>query len=60
MIEKEPVMDENDKATRSISIIRDHLHDPKFKEENRTNPKFFSRDYKINFISVSVGWVERQ
>jgi hypothetical protein len=52
MIEKKLVAGENDKATHSISIIRDHLHDPEFKEEHRTNPKFFSRNYKINFISI--------
>ena len=52
MIEKKLVAGENDKVTRCISVIRDHLHDPEFKEEHRTNPKFFSRNYKINFIVV--------
>ena len=52
MIEKEQVMGKNDKAARSISIIREYLHDPKFKEEHRTKPKFFTRNYKINFILV--------
>ena len=52
MIEKEQVTDENDKTTRCISIIRDHLHNPKFKEEHRTKPSVFTRNYKINFISV--------
>jgi len=52
MIEKELVMEENDKAARVISIIRAHLHNPKFKQEHRTNSKVFTRNYKINFITV--------
>lgn len=52
MIEKKTVRAENDKATGSISIIRAHLDDPKFKEKYRTSPKVFTRNYKINFMSV--------
>ena len=52
MIEKKLVVDENDKSTRTISIIRTLLHDPKFKEKCRTEPKFFSRNFKIDLGAV--------
>jgi len=46
------LVDENDKATRSISIIRELLNDDKFKKEHRTASKFFSRNFKLNFVAV--------
>jgi len=49
MIEKKRVAGENDKPIRVISIIRDLLQDPKLKDEYRTKPKFFTRNFKINF-----------
>ena len=52
MIEKELVAGENDKAAKSISIIREYLHDPKFKEKHRTKSHFFTRHFKITFISL--------
>jgi len=35
MVKKELVVGGNEKATQLISIIRDHLHDLKFKEESK-------------------------
>ncbi|OAD21549.1 hypothetical protein THIOM_002678 [Candidatus Thiomargarita nelsonii] len=51
-MEKHTLVDENDKATRSISIIRDLLNDDSFKSEPRTASKFFSRNFKLNFVAV--------
>jgi hypothetical protein len=39
-MEKHTLDDENDKATRSISIIRELLNDESFKDEHRTFYKF--------------------
>jgi Zn-dependent M32 family carboxypeptidase len=52
MMKKESVIEENNKAVRLISIIRDHLHDQKFKEKHRTSSKVFVRSRKINFVTV--------
>jgi len=57
-MEKHTLVDENDKATRSIyarifvSIIRDLLNDESFKSEHRTASKFFSRKFKLDFVKV--------
>jgi ribosomal protein S2 len=42
-MEKDTPASENDKAIRSISIIRSLLNDDSFKKEHRTASKFFSR-----------------
>jgi hypothetical protein len=51
-MEKQALAGENDKATRSISIVRELLTDDSFKNEHRTSAKFFSRKYKLDFIAV--------
>jgi len=51
-MEKDTLDGENDKATRSISIIRSLLNDDSFKNEHRTAYKFFSRKYKLDFATV--------
>jgi hypothetical protein len=51
-MEKHTLDDENDKATRSISIIRELLNDESFKDEHRTVYKFFTRKYKLDFVAV--------
>jgi hypothetical protein len=51
-MEKNTVACENDKATRSISIIRELLNDDSFKNEQSTVSKFFSRNFKLNFVTV--------
>ena len=52
MIEKDGPTDQNDKAAQSISITRDLLNDPKFIEEHRADPKFFTRQRKLGFVNV--------
>ncbi len=42
-MEKQTLADENDKATGSISIIRELLNDESFKDEHRTVYIFFTR-----------------
>jgi len=51
-MEKNILDGENDKATLSISIIRALLNDDSFKSEHRTASKFFSRKYKLDFVTV--------
>jgi hypothetical protein len=51
-MEKHTLADENDKATRSISIIRSLLNDDSFKNEHRTASNFFSRKFKLDFVTV--------
>jgi hypothetical protein len=51
-MEKDTLAGENDKATQSISIIRSLLNDDSFKNEHRTASKFFSRNFKLNFVAV--------
>jgi len=51
-MEKDTLAGENDKATRSISIIRSLLNDDSFKNEHRTASKFFSRKFKLDFVTV--------
>ena len=51
-MEKHTLDDENDKATRSISIIREMLNDESFKDEHRTLYKFFTRKSKLDFVAV--------
>ncbi len=52
-MEKTPITSENDKAARSISKIRELLvDDESFKNEHRTASKFFSRHFKLNFVTV--------
>jgi hypothetical protein len=51
-MEKDTLASENDKAIRSISIIRSLLNDDSFKNEHRTASKFFSRKYKLDFTTV--------
>jgi len=51
-MEKDIPAGENDKAIRSISIIRSLLNDDSFKNEHRTASKFFSRKYKLDFVTV--------
>lgn len=52
MIEKDCLVDQNDKAVQSISIIRDLFKEPEFIEEHRTAPKFFTRQRKLGFVNV--------
>ena len=40
-MEKQTLAGKNDKAARSISIIRELLTDDSFKNEHRTSSKFF-------------------
>ncbi|TGN99713.1 hypothetical protein PN36_34920 [Candidatus Thiomargarita nelsonii] len=51
-MEKNILDGENDKATRSITIIRELLNDDSFKNEHRTASNFFSRKYKLDFVTV--------
>jgi len=65
-MEKHTLNGENDKATfvgksfreaktfadETISIIRSLLNDDSFKNEHRTASKFFSRKYKLDFVTV--------
>jgi negative regulator of replication initiation len=51
-MEKQTLADENDKATRSISIIRELLNDESFKDEHRTVYKFFTIKSKLDFVAV--------
>jgi len=51
-MEKDTLNGDNSKAIQSISIIRSLLNDDKFKNEHRTASKFFSRKYKLDFITV--------
>jgi len=51
-MEKHTLDDENDKATRSISIIREMLNDESFKDEHRTVYKFFTIKSKLDFVAV--------
>jgi len=51
-MEKHTLNGENDKACLSISIIRALLNDDEFKNEHRTASKFFSRKFKLNFVTV--------
>jgi len=51
-MEKDTLGGENDKAAQSISIIRDLLNDDSFKSEHRTASKFFSRKFKLDFVTV--------
>jgi hypothetical protein len=51
-MKKDTLVGENDKAIRSISIIRSLLNDDSFKNEHRTASKFFSRKFKLDFITV--------
>ncbi len=51
-MEKHTLVDENDKACISISIIRSLLNDDSFKNEHRTASKFFSRKFKLDFVTV--------
>ena len=51
-MEKQTLADENDKATRSISIIRELLNDESFKDEHRTVYKIFTRKYAFPFVAV--------
>jgi len=48
----EKLVDKNDKATRSITIIRELLNDDDFKNKQRTSSNFFSRNLKLNFVAV--------
>jgi len=43
---------ENDKACLSISIIRKLLHNDLFKNQHRTASNFFSRKFKLDFVTV--------
>jgi len=45
-------VDDHSKATRSISIIRSLLNDDSFKNEHRTASNFFSRKFKLDFVTV--------
>ena len=51
-MEKDTITGENDKATRSVSIIRSLLNDPSFFDAHRTEPKFFTRKFKLDFMTV--------
>jgi len=51
-MEKHTLDGENDKATRTISIIRALLNDDSFKNDHRTASKFFSRKFKLDFVTV--------
>ena len=51
-MQKNTLASENDKATQSISIIRTLLNDDSFKNEHRTASKFFSRKFKLDFITL--------
>jgi hypothetical protein len=51
-MEKDMLDGDNSKAIRSISIIRSLLNDNSFKNEHRTASKFFSRKYKLDFVTV--------
>ncbi len=51
-MEKQTLAGENDKAARSISIIRELLNDESFKDEHRTFYNFFTRKYKLDFVAV--------
>ncbi len=51
-MEKQTLADENDKATGSISIIRELLNDESFKDEHRTVYNFFTRKYAFPFVAV--------
>jgi hypothetical protein len=52
IMEKDILTVENDKACLSISIIRELLHDDSFKNKHRTASKFFSRKFKLDFVTV--------
>jgi len=52
MMEKHTTIDENNKASHSISIIRSLLKDDSFKNEHRTASKFFTRKLKLDFVTV--------
>jgi len=52
IMEKNLLAGENDKAARSISIIRELLYDDSFKNNHRTASKFFSRKFKLDFVTV--------
>ncbi|MEN8221454.1 MAG: hypothetical protein ABFS56_34965 [Pseudomonadota bacterium] len=50
---KKDILDsKNDKAIQSISIIRSLLNDDSFKNDHRTASKFFSRKFKLDFLTV--------
>jgi len=51
-MEKHTLDGENDKATQTISIIRALLNDDSFKNDHRTASKFFSRKFKLDFVTV--------
>jgi len=51
-MEKNTLADKNDKAIQSISIIRSLLNDDEFKNSHRTASKFFSRKFKLDFVTV--------
>jgi len=51
-MEKDTLDGKNDKAIRSISIIRSLLNDDSFKNEHRTASIFFSRKFKLDFATV--------
>ena len=51
-MQKNTPANEMDKATQSISIIRSLLNDGSFKNEHRTASKFFSRKFKLDFLTV--------
>jgi len=51
-MEKHTLDGENDKAIRTISIIRALLNDDSFKNDHRTASKFFSRKFKLDFVTV--------
>ena len=59
MKEKEALGVENDKATQSISIIRQLLNDDEFKNRHRTNSKFFTRLSKLSFVLVIIIVLQR-
>ncbi|TGO02141.1 hypothetical protein PN36_29725 [Candidatus Thiomargarita nelsonii] len=51
-MEKDILVDDHSKATRSISIIRSLLNDGSFKNKHRTASNFFSRKFKLDFVTV--------
>jgi len=51
-MEKYTLVGDNDKAARSIATIRELLNDDDFKNEQRTSSMFFSRNLKLNFVTV--------
>jgi len=51
-MEKNTLADENGKAIQSISIIRSLLNDDEFKNDHRIASKFFTRKFKLDFVTV--------